>query len=45
MLLEKVNLPLVSEHLYAYEVPFIIDYNKLIRTIDGMIQNINGKPD
>ena len=41
MLLEKVDLPLDSEHLYAYEVPFIIDYNKLIRTIDGLIQNVN----
>ena len=45
MLLGKVELPLDSEHLYAYEVPFIIDYNKLIRNIDGMIQNINDEQD
>ena len=41
ILLAKVDIPLDSEHLYAYEVPFIIEYNKLIKVIDGLIQDTN----
>ncbi len=37
-LLGKVQLPLKEKQLYAYEIPHIIDYNKLIRNIDRLIQ-------
>ena len=40
-LLLKINLPLNEEHLFPYEIPNIIDYNKLIRDIDEMISTIN----
>lgn len=43
-LLGKINLPLDEETLYAYEIPYIIDYKHLIRNIDILIQkaeNIN----
>ena len=40
-LLLKINLPLNEEHLFPYEIPNIINYNKLIRDIDEMISNIN----
>lgn len=43
ILLGKVELPLDSEQLYAYEVPYIMEYNKLIRFIDDLIQNNNHK--
>ena len=36
-LLSKVVLPLEEEKLYAYEVIYIINYNRLIRRIDKMI--------
>ena len=37
-LLGKINLPLDEEILYAYEIPYIIDYKHLIRNIDTLIQ-------
>ena len=40
-MLLKINLPLNEEHLFPYEIPNIIDYNKLIRDIDEMISTIN----
>lgn len=40
-LLLKVNLPLNEEHLFPYEIPNIIAYNKLIRDIDEMISAQN----
>ena len=43
-LLGKINLPLDEEILYAYEIPYIIDYKHLIGNIDILIQkaeNIN----
>lgn len=40
-LLLKINLPLNEEHLFPYEIPNIINYNKLIRDIDEMISTIS----
>lgn len=37
-LLGKINLPLEEEILYAYEIPYIIDYKHLIKSIDTQIQ-------
>ncbi len=37
-LLGKVNLPLEEDTLYAYEIPYIIDYKHLIKRIDTLIQ-------
>lgn len=37
MLLNKVDLPTDEDKLYAYEIIYIIDYNRLIRKIDKMI--------
>ena len=39
-LLGRVALPLEEEKLYAYEVTYIIEYNRLIRKIDQMISSI-----
>lgn len=39
-LLDKVDLPLDDSKLYAYEVTYIIEYNKMIRRIDKMIDTI-----
>lgn len=36
-LLNKVTLPLEEDKLYAYEVIYIINYNRLIRRIDKLI--------
>lgn len=36
-LLSKVVLPLEEDKLYAYEVIYIINYNRLIRRIDKLI--------
>jgi len=36
-LLMKVNLPLEEDHLYPYEIPYIIDYKKLLRHIKDLI--------
>ena len=38
-LLSKVVLPLKEEKLYAYEVTYIINYNRLIRRIDKLIDD------
>ena len=38
MLLNKVMLPLEEDKLYAYEVTYIITYNRLIRRIDKLIE-------
>lgn len=40
-MLLKINLPLNEEHLFPYEIPNIINYNKLIRDIDEMISTQN----
>lgn len=40
-MLLKINLPLNEEHLFPYEIPSIINYNKLIRDIDEMISTQN----
>ncbi len=36
-LLMKVNLPLEEDHLYPYEIPYIIEYKKLLRHIEDLI--------
>lgn len=36
-LLFKINIPKDEEHLFPYEIPSIIEYNKLIREIEKMI--------
>lgn len=38
-LLQKVDLPLEDSKLYTYEVTYIIDYNRMIRKIDKMIDS------
>ena len=38
-LLSKIVLPLEEEKLYAYEVTYIINYNRLIRRIDKLIDD------
>ena len=40
-MLMKVNLPLEEEHLYPYEIPYIIDYKKLLRHIDDLLSSLN----
>lgn len=42
-MLLKINLPLNEEHLFPYEIPFLIDYNKLIKKIDEMIFSQNNR--
>lgn len=39
-LLGKIKLPIEEEKLYAYEVTYIIEYNRLIRKIDRMIDEL-----
>jgi len=39
MLLSKVVLPLEEDKLYAYEVTYIINYNRLLRRIDKLIED------
>ncbi|MCI9408716.1 MAG: hypothetical protein HFJ89_02760 [Oscillospiraceae bacterium] len=38
-LLMKVNLPLEEDHLYPYEIPHIIEYQKLLRYIEDLISS------
>ena len=38
-LLDKVDLPVDDSKLYAYEVTYIIEYNRMIRRIDKMIDS------
>lgn len=38
-LLSKVVLPLEEEKLYAYEVTYIINYNRLLRRIEKLIDD------
>lgn len=40
VLLGKIELPIKEDKLYAYEVTHIINYNRLIRKIDKMIDNL-----
>lgn len=40
-LLGKIKLPLEEETLFAYEIPYIISYKRLIRKIDDLIQDAN----
>ena len=42
-LLLKVNLPLEEDHLYPYEIPYIIDYKKLLRHIEDLILSSNNQ--
>ncbi len=41
-LLEKIRLPFKEEELYPYEVPILIDYNKLLINIDLKITEQGG---
>lgn len=41
MLLGRVSLPLEEAHLFSYEVPYIIEYNGLMRKIDKLIENFS----
>lgn len=36
-MLLKVNLPFDEEHLYPIEIPYLIDYKKLLKRIDDLI--------
>lgn len=40
-MLMKVSLPLEEEHLYPYEIPYIIEYKKLLRHIEDLILSTN----
>lgn len=40
-LLGKVKLPLDEEKLFAYEIPYLIDYRRLIKKIDMKIKETN----
>lgn len=40
-LLGKIKLPLDEEKLFTYEIPYLIDYKRLIRKIDMKIQETN----
>lgn len=43
-LLVKIKLPIEEDQLFPYEIPYIIDYNKLIRRIDELISSSSDQP-
>ncbi len=40
-MLLKIKLPLDEDELYPYEIPIIIDFRKLLHTIEGKIATLN----
>lgn len=40
-MLLKIKLPLDEDELYPYEIPIIIDFRKLLHTIEEKIANLN----
>lgn len=42
-LLNKIKLPLDEDNLFTYEIPYIIDYKRLIRKINLLIQTFENE--
>lgn len=40
-MLLKIKLPLDEDELYPYEIPIIIDFRKLLHTLEGKIATLN----
>ncbi len=40
-MLLKIKLPLNEDELYPYEIPIIIDFRRLLHTIEGKIDTLN----